>query len=425
LQAGQTYELVWENLDGVIHNFIIEDADRNELVTTEDVTEQGATASVSFEATEAMSRYYCEYHPQSMAGTVEVGAAQTTTTTDESPTRYSPEGPTVATEIVGEGLTAPTAMAVAPGVSDRRFVTDQTSQVYIHGPDGFLDEPLVDVSDRIVIETDGYDERGLLGIEFHPDFQSNGLFYLHYSVPPREGTPPDFDHTEVVAEFATESAGPDTDPGLNCVLLEIPSPQTNHDAGPIAFGPDGYRYVPMGDGGGTNDTGLGHVSDWYDENEGGNGQDLKQNLLGGILRIDVDDTAGEGELYAIPGNNPLVGKEGLDEYYAWGMRNPLGISFDSEGRLFVADAGQNLFEEVNLVEKGGNYAWNVQEATPASTPPTRTNRPIPVRRARRRTSGAANRSRIPLSSIPTTTRVNQSEPSSWGVTSTRRARSRR
>jgi glucose/arabinose dehydrogenase len=118
----------------------------------------------------------------------------------------------------------------------------------------------------------------------------------------------------------------------------------------------------------------GHVDDWYAAVEGGNGQDITENLLGSLLRVDVDSQE-DGKLYAIPDDNPLVGRTGLDEHYAWGLRNPWGISFDGED-LYVADVGQAFFEEVNLVEKGGNYGWNVREGThcfrrnkcPATTP---------------------------------------------------------
>ena len=109
----------------------------------------------------------------------------------------------------------------------------------------------------------------------------------------------------------------------------------------------------MGDGGSEGDRGVGHVT-------GGNGQDITENLLEGVLRINVDSQQ-DGKSYGIPEDNPLVDEEGYDEYYAWGLRNPWRMSFDSEGRLFVADVGQHLFEEVNIVEKGGNCRWNIRE----------------------------------------------------------------
>nr|WP_277541734.1 PQQ-dependent sugar dehydrogenase [Halomicroarcula sp. FL173] len=144
-------------------------------------------------------------------------------------------------------------------------------------------------------------------------------------------------------------------------MLEIPEPQGNHNAGAIGFGPDGYLYVAVGDGGAANDQGRGHVDDWYDAVEGGNGQDITENLLGSLLRIDVDGGGDSDRPYGIPEDNPLVGESGLDEQYAWGFRNPWRFSFGPDGRLFVADVGQNKYEEINVVERGGNYGWNVRE----------------------------------------------------------------
>ncbi len=146
------------------------------------------------------------------------------------------------------------------------------------------------------------------------------------------------------------------------ILLSIDKPQANHNGGTLAFGPtDHYLYISIGDGGGANDNGEGHVEDWYEKNTGGNGQDIKQNLLGSILRINVDG----GSPYNIPADNPFVGKDGLDEIYAYGFRNPYRFSFDMGGehQLFAGDAGQELWEEVSIVNKGGNYGWNVKEGT--------------------------------------------------------------
>ena len=137
-------------------------------------------------------------------------------------------------------------------------------------------------------------------------------------------------------------------------------PQGNHNGGTVEFGPrDGYLYISIGDGGAANDVALGHVEDWYEANAGGNGQDVEQNLLGNILRIDVDN----GSPYGIPGDNPFVGRDGLDEIYAYGLRNPYRMSFDmaSPHNLLVGDAGQGMAEEVSLVVRGGNYGWNVKE----------------------------------------------------------------
>jgi hypothetical protein len=203
--------------------------------------------------------------------------------------------------------------------------------------------------------------------------------FLRYSVPMSE--PPfitsadwsdvenlqEYNHVEVLGEFQASDDLSSVDPDSETRLLEMPSPQFNHDAGAVAFGPDGYLYVPTGDGGDADDTGLGHVDDWYDGNEGGNGQNVTENLMGGVLRIDVDNE-GEDLPYAIPDDNPFAEGgdfaeyDGLPEYFAWGLRNPWRISFN-DGELYSASNGQNLFEQVDIIENGNNYGWNLQEGT--------------------------------------------------------------
>jgi len=301
---------------------------------------------------------------QTTAGT---GTDTTGGSTTQAPDAALPDRLSV--ETVATGLTAPLAMAVPETNAVGAYVVDQVGLVRVLDGSGLRAEPFLDVRDRMV-PLRGYEERGLLGIALHPDFDENGRVFLRYSGP---GAPTGYSHTFVLSEFQASPDRTRADPASERRLLEIPEPQSNHNAGPIAFGPDGYLYVAVGDGGAGDDRGRGHVSDWYDENDGGNGQDVTENLLGSVLRIDVDDRAG-GREYAIPQDNPLVGREGLDEHYAWGFRNPWGMSFTGE-ELFVADVGQNRFEEVDLVEAGGNYGWNVREGTHCfstrspSTPP--------------------------------------------------------
>ncbi|HSM57093.1 MAG TPA: PQQ-dependent sugar dehydrogenase, partial [Candidatus Sulfomarinibacteraceae bacterium] len=270
---------------------------------------------------------------------------------------------TARVNLVADGFTSPVHLTEAPDGSGRLFVVDQAGLIHIIGPDGqLLADPFLDVRDRMVSLNPGFDERGLLGLAFHPDYASNGRFFVYYSVPLREGAPAGFNHTSRISEFHV-SADPDhADPASERILLQVDQPQGNHNAGALAFGPaDGYLYIALGDGGGANDNQLGHVEDWYAFNGGGNGQDVEQNLLGSILRIDVDD----GDPYGIPGDNPFVGRDGLDEIYAYGLRNPYRISFDMGGNhaLFAGDAGQGLWEEVSVIENGGNYGWNVKEGT--------------------------------------------------------------
>src|ERR671914_1063361 len=276
-------------------------------------------------------------------------------------------------ELVAEGFTAPVRVVAAPDDSGRLFVVDQTGQIWVIARNGsLLQEPFLDIADRLVELRQTYDERGLLGLAFHPGYAQNGRFFVYYSAPLREGAPQDFDHTARISEFSVSSQNPDrADLDSERIILEVDQPQSNHNGGTLLFGPqDGFLYISLGDGGAANDTGLGHVTDWYEFNEGGNGQDVTQNLLGSILRIDVDT----GDPYGIPQDNPFVGREGLDEIYAYGLRNPYRMSFDLAGEygLLAVDAGQELWEEISIIVKGGNYGWDVKEGThcfDAANPP--------------------------------------------------------
>jgi len=260
----------------------------------------------------------------------------------------------VGLETLASGFQAPVAVAFPP--ADRRYIADQAGVIRVHESGNVRDEPLLDLGDAV--EFGG--EKGLLGLALHPDFATNRRLFVRYSAPAREGTPSNYSHTFVLAEFIVRD-GARAERDSERTILEIPEPQGNHNAGDIAFGPDGHLYVPVGDGGAGGDRGTGHVDDWYDAVAGGNGQDVAENLLGSILRIDVTER-GMSSPYTVPEDNPLVGREGFDEHYAWGLRNPWRIAFD-DGRLFVGDVGQNEFEEISLVENGGNYGWNVKEGT--------------------------------------------------------------
>lgn len=266
-------------------------------------------------------------------------------------------------ELIAEGFAHPLVLEEAPDGSGRFFIVDQTGQIWIRTADGtLLAEPFLDIQDRMVELNAAYDERGLLGLAFHPDFASNGRFFVYYSAPLRDSAPDDWDHTSHLSEFHVSADNPDmADPESEQVLMEIDQPQSNHNGGTLAFGPmDGYLYLSLGDGGGRDDEGIGHVEDWYADNAGGNGQDIEANLMGSILRIDVDGASP----YEIPADNPFV--DILDEYteqYAYGFRNPYRFSFDMGGThaMYVGDAGQDLYEEVSIVGSGGNYGWNVRE----------------------------------------------------------------
>ncbi|WP_433627051.1 PQQ-dependent sugar dehydrogenase [Halomicrococcus sp. NG-SE-24] len=260
----------------------------------------------------------------------------------------------VGLETLASGLGAPTDVAFAPE-ADRRYVAEQNGRLSVHGSDGLRDAPFLDLRDTVEVGS----EKGLLGVALHPDFAENRRLFVRYSAPRRQGTPSSYSHTFVLAEFEATADGRRVRRDSERTVLEIPEPQANHNAGSVLFGPDGYLYVGVGDGGAGGDQGAGHVQDWYDAVDGGNGQDVTENLLGSVLRIDVDSRDGDRP-YGIPDDNPLVGGPGRDEQYAWGLRNPWRMSFDGAD-FFVADVGQRRYEEVNLVEKGGNYGWNVRE----------------------------------------------------------------
>jgi glucose/arabinose dehydrogenase/cytochrome c5 len=274
-------------------------------------------------------------------------------------------------EMVAEGLTSPVFLTAPDDGSGRVFIVDQVGQIRILDENGdLLDDPFLDVSDRMVELREEFDERGLLGLAFHPDYANNGLFYVYYSAPLREDAPADWNHTATISEFAVSADDPNmADADSERVMLQVDEPQFNHDGGTVAFGPDGFLYISFGDGGGANDSDVGHVEDWYEENAGGNGQDITDNLLGSILRIDVDNLGAADQPYGIPVDNPFAEMSGEDtplpEIYAYGFRNPYRFSFDrgGENQLFAADVGQNAYEEVNIVEAGGNYGWNVKEGT--------------------------------------------------------------
>jgi len=258
---------------------------------------------------------------------------------------------------IASGLTSPVAIVDARDRSDRLFIVDQIGLIRVLEADGTLRaEPFLDLRGKVFAGG----ERGLLGLAFHPRYRSNGRFFVYYNAPRRTTG---FDNTATFSEFRVSADRNRADPASERKLLQIDDPQGNHNGGTVAFGPDGFLYMSIGDGGGANDCGVGHVDDWYGKNCGGNAQNVEQNLFGKILRIDVDRT-GKSAPYRVPASNPFVGKPGLDEIYAYGFRNPYRFSFDLRtGRLFVGDAGQNRWEEVSLVRRGGNYGWNVKEGT--------------------------------------------------------------
>ncbi|MFC7096410.1 PQQ-dependent sugar dehydrogenase [Halobaculum marinum] len=267
------------------------------------------------------------------------------------PEPYFEQGATVGVKEVATGLSSPSALVTADEDLDRRFIVDQTGSIYIHDADGLQSTPFLDLSDRLVALGEGlpnwiaYDERGLLGLAFHPEFSENGLFYVRYSAPSESDQ---IDHHEILSEFSVADDGTTADPDSERILLDMPWERPIHQSGTIEFGPDGYLYGSLGDG----------LNPY-------NAQDL-DNLMGSIIRIDVDSRTGTRP-YGIPAGNPLVGEEGMDELYAWGLRNPWKMAFSGD-RLIAGDVGQATWEEVNVIEGGANYGWPLKEGTHCHDP---------------------------------------------------------
>jgi len=285
-----------------------------------------------------------------------------TQTSGNTPTESPVFEPWITLEPVASGLTAPVALAAPDDSSGRIFIVDQVGLIYVlDNEDNFLETPFLDLRNKLVNLNANYDERGLLGMTFHPDYMNNGRFFVYYSAPLQPGGETGYNHTSILSEFKVSETNPNlADPDSERIIMQIDQPQSNHNAGSITFGPDGYLYIPLGDGGGGSDVGSGHAEDWYEVNAGGNGQDVEENMHGSILRIDIDS----GDPYAVPEDNPTI-SENFPEIWAYGFRNPYRMAFDMGGEheLFLGDAGQELWEEVSIVEAGGNYGWNIKEGT--------------------------------------------------------------
>lgn len=237
-----------------------------------------------------------------------------------------------------------------PGGSGRLLVLEQagTIRIFSDGPTASEAPVFLDLRDRV---DDGGNEEGLLGLAFHPEFAHNGLFYLDYTASGPSRT--------VIEELRVDLEDPGRlHPVAERVIMELAQPFSNHNGGQIAFGPDGFLYIALGDGGSGGDP-LG------------SGQN-RRTLLGSILRIDVDNPSPDRE-YGIPSDNPFAGgaASAREEIFAYGLRNPWRFSFDPlTGSLWAGDVGQNRREEINLIEKGGNYGWNIMEGSACYEPPS-------------------------------------------------------
>lgn len=247
--------------------------------------------------------------------------------------------PAVRLEEIAAGLDNPVHLAHADNDNGWLYVVEQSGYLRILKNGKISPRPFLDIHDEVV---DG-GEKGLLSIAFHPRYSENGFFYVDYTR--KEGLLGSL--TTIISRFK-RSTEDRADPDSEQVLLKIKQPFANHNGGQLAFGPDGYLYIGMGDGGLANDP-FGH------------GQDTT-TLLGALLRIDVDHASGSLR-YAIPGDNPYIGKQDYrNEIWAYGLRNPWRFSFDRKsGALYLADVGQDQVEEVDVIVKGGNYGWNIME----------------------------------------------------------------
>jgi glucose/arabinose dehydrogenase len=237
----------------------------------------------------------------------------------------------------------PVFLTHAADGTNRNFVTVQQGVIHVfpNDPKAEKTKIFLDIHDK-VFYSDNENEQGMLGLAFHPNYKNNGEFFVFYTVR-KPGL------TNVISRFRVSKDDPDkADPASEEELLRVRHPFWNHDGGTICFGPDGYLYVVLGDGGAANDPFK-------------NGQNPNV-LLGKVLRIDVDKREA-GKKYGIPKDNPFAGMPGhAPEIWTYGMRNPWRIAFDRKtGRLWAGDVGQNLYEEIDILEKGGNYGWNIRE----------------------------------------------------------------
>lgn len=277
----------------------------------------------------------------------------------------------VALQPVADGMTAPNWGIASPVHRKRLYVVDQDGILWALNLGNGRKWKFLDVSGLLVelgaFGPGTFDERGFLGLAFHPDYARNGLLYT-YTSEPAQG-PADFstlppgtaaNHHSVIREWRVphpRRPGSVVDPDSSRKLMTIAQPQFNHNAGALNFGHDGMLYIALGDGGGADDEGVGHSPQ-------GNGQDTT-NPLGDILRIDPRGSNSANGQYGIPADNPFLNKAGfLPEIYAYGFRNPFRFSFDSAtGQLWVGDVGQNDIEEIDIVKKGRNYGWRIKEGT--------------------------------------------------------------
>ena len=260
-------------------------------------------------------------------------------------------------EVVATGLDDPVDIANAADGTGRLFIVEKVGRIRVLQDGELSSAPFLDITDRV---GSGGSEQGLLGLAFHPDFVDNGFFFVNYT--DRQGD-------TVISRFVVSQDPAQADPSSEVIILTVDQPAANHNGGQLAFGPDGLLYAGLGDGGGAGDP-------------SGNGQNTR-TLLGKLLRLDVD----HGQPYTIPAGNPFAGSsDSRPEIWATGLRNPWRFSFDRlTGDLYIADVGQNEYEEIDYQPAGSpggeNYGWSIMEGLhcyPASAACDRAGLTLPV-----------------------------------------------
>jgi glucose/arabinose dehydrogenase len=300
--------------------------------------------------------------PAHAAGAVSVVVTNTdakSSTLTNGYTYTTPAGTLALTNVVS-GLSNPVGMERPPS-DNRFFIVEQRGTIRILENGALQSGNFLDI--QSVTNFDGQ-EQGLVGLAFHPNFATNHRFYVNYTID-------DVGQREtIISEFQTLTSDPNTaDPTSERVLLVVNQPFPNHKGGQLVFGPDGFLYIGLGDGGSGGDP-------------QGNGQNLS-TFLGKMLRIGVDPPFTGGREYAIPADNPFAVSGGLPEIWAYGLRNPWRFSFEPvTNRMFVADVGQDSWEEIDILQKGGNFGWNVMEGMhcfpPGTTTCDMTNKILPI-----------------------------------------------
>jgi glucose/arabinose dehydrogenase len=277
-----------------------------------------------------------------------------------TPTPVRREPPKLALRQVVDGLSQPTFVTHAGDGTGRLFVVEKAGRIRIVAGGTIQPQPFLDITDRV---GSAGSEQGLFSVAFHPQYRANGLFFVDYT---------DQNGNTMISRFHISSDPNRADPSSETTVLTVDQPEANHNGGQLAFGPNGYLYIGMGDGGGAGDR----------HGRQGNGQNGAA-LLGKILRIDVNGKAP----YAIPPDNPFAGQAGMrPEIWATGVRNPWRFSFDrATGDLFIADVGQDRVEEVDFQpahSRGGqNYGWRIMEGSECFNPSTgcsKSNLTLPV-----------------------------------------------